>query len=709
MFIYRAGETLFITPGAGRMNLSPYDMDPMSRVVGRFINEDDPSTSRAFLLDANSLVFTELGQLPGVDTSGVNALAISDDGTKILGEARNYFDGVVGHTRRPVLWTDGGGPATDIGLDEIVFTNISGINNNGDAVGSARIQAGPVEWRGYARLDGAWIDIGGFGGGRTDARAINNHGVVTGNSRFTPTQSFAFRWSLDMPEMEMLRPPFGLSNAVGRDINDEGTVVGSSSAGSSTRAVYWRPGSVFGINLNDFLPANSGWDYLATIERIDSCGVVVGQGVRSDRRGYFSGFIAVLPPYDEDADGLADCWEVNGLDLNGDGTVDLDLPAMGADPMRKDLFVEIDAMTGRAPAPNVIQRVAAAFANAPVTNLDGSTGITLHAFVDETSLPRRAYPNAFDDFEDDKRDRFGTPAERSSTNAAMILAAKRLAFRYCIFADTYSGGTSSGLAELGGNDLMVTLGGWSTPGGTPDQQAGTFMHELGHTIGLRHGGGDATNYKPNYYSVMSYAWQTPHAAYASSWRLDYSRVDLPDLDEGLLFEDAGLGGAPGDLPDVLIPFRATDGTLQLRVSDGNEPMDWDNSLDIELLPTMADLNHHTTTDPGSPGEILTGHDDWANLVYNFRLSPSFADGVHETVDELTFEEFADVESQFASGNPCGPADIAPPTGTLDLADLVAFVEAFTAMDPSADLAEPEGLFDLADIVAFVTAFNAGCP
>ena len=33
------------------------------------------------------------------------------------------------------------------------------------------------------------------------------------------------------------------------------------------------------------------------------------------------------------------------------------------------------------------------------------------------------------------------------------------------------------------------------------------MHELGHNLGLRHGGGDNTNRKPNFLSVMNYAFQ----------------------------------------------------------------------------------------------------------------------------------------------------------------------------------------------------------
>jgi streptogramin lyase len=54
-------------------------------------------------------------------------------------------------------------------------------------------------------------------------------------------------------------------------------------------------------------------------------------------------------------------------------------------------------------------------------------------------------------------------------------------------------------------------------------------------------------------------------------------------------------------------------------------------------------------------------------------------------------------------------DLAPPFGVLDLADIVAYITAFTSADPFADLAEPFGVFDLADIVAFIDAFGAGCP
>jgi len=61
------------------------------------------------------------------------------------------------------------------------------------------------------------------------------------------------------------------------------------------------------------------------------------------------------------------------------------------------------------------------------------------------------------------------------------------------------------------------------------------------------------------------------------------------------------------------------------------------------------------------------------------------------------------------GGGCNDADVAEPFGVLDLADIAAFVSAFTTQDPLADLAEPFGVFDLADLSAFVGAFTGGCP
>ena len=67
------------------------------------------------------------------------------------------------------------------------------------------------------------------------------------------------------------------------------------------------------------------------------------------------------------------------------------------------------------------------------------------------------------------------------------------------------------------------------------------MHELGHTLGLHHGGQDSENYKPNYLSVMNYSYDMPWFKITNQgtnakevWRLDYSRSALMTLDENQL-------------------------------------------------------------------------------------------------------------------------------------------------------------------------------
>ena len=61
--------------------------------------------------------------------------------------------------------------------------------------------------------------------------------------------------------------------------------------------------------------------------------------------------------------------------------------------------------------------------------------------------------------------------------------------------------------------------------GSTREQSGTFMHELGHVLGLGHGGDSGINLKPNYLSVMSYAFQLGIPTSSGS-RIDYSRSAL---------------------------------------------------------------------------------------------------------------------------------------------------------------------------------------
>jgi hypothetical protein len=70
------------------------------------------------------------------------------------------------------------------------------------------------------------------------------------------------------------------------------------------------------------------------------------------------------------------------------------------------------------------------------------------------------------------------------------------------------------------------------------------MHELGHNLNLQHGGGDGTNNKPGYLSIMSYTYQL--TGLPPDNRLDYSR-GAPYVDWDHLVFTGGSVGAFGDV------------------------------------------------------------------------------------------------------------------------------------------------------------------
>ncbi len=410
---------------------------------------------------------------------------------------------------------------------------------------------------------------------------------------------------------------------------------------------------------------------------------------------------------DADDDGLPDCWETGGIDFDGDGVVDLQLCVQVdtngdgvpdatecAHPGHKDLFVEIDYMQDHKPDPQALsqtQSVAAvgvksvreAFGAAPVGNPDATTGIRIHFQVDEqVTVPTLAGTSASHvdelvftpctppavnpngtlnaksladaaDFDAIKKANFGTAAQRAS---AGTLNAKRLAFRYMLFAHkqvglNQGGATNSGCSELGGDDSAITLGAFATtslggvshPRGTTDQQAGTVMHEFGHNLLLRHGGGDNVNCKPNFPSVMSYSRQFAGSPIPGR-RLDYSRAEHPVLadinktgvlDEAHLNEFVGLGTDPslGPIPPFFpsaeqIAFGPSAWSV---VMPGSGAINWNRSKQgpnpTYQNSVSGDLNQGVGGCEGS-GTLLAGHDDWSNVLYRASAALDFAGGVH---------------------------------------------------------------------------------
>jgi hypothetical protein len=184
------------------------------------------------------------------------------------------------------------------------------------------------------------------------------------------------------------------------------------------------------------------------------------------------------------------------LRLSGQVTCFNQLP----DPLRKDVFLELDwqdCRGGSCPeilglnvdplhhAPNLpaLGRVWSMFANAPVSNPGGASGVGLHVLVDE-AIPHA--PNCDQGGSAVRPEHFGTRAQREHARSSEIMAAKALAVRY-----VWSGHSSRadsgaacpnpdgpsflfqgigiselafydwspfGDADVGGSDILVTLG-----------------------------------------------------------------------------------------------------------------------------------------------------------------------------------------------------------------------------------------------------------
>jgi hypothetical protein len=330
--------------------------------------------------------------------------------------------------------------------------------------------------------------------------------------------------------------------------------------------------------------------------------------------------------WDVDRDGIYSNWEVNGIDSNWDGTTDF-TPAASSQN-HKDIYVEIDYMQFHGPRLDARNDVISAFANAPVTNPDSVNGITLHLDLDEqlTHSDTTSWPSGYNSI---KATNFGTVAERGAANHDNILNAKKKIYHYDLWVHNQVGTTASGIAEILGNDFMVSLGSFDFDFtqlhnvGSRAQQAGTLMHELGHNLGLRHGGGVDVNCKPNYLSVMSYAFQ--FTDFVSGRPLDYSRSQLATLDEIELYEPDGVSAStPSGLTTAYGQSGATPTVLTAATG---QAIDWNrDGFDGDDGVEESINNFGIGGCSGNDLTSLTGYNDWSNIQLPFTSSGTYANG-----------------------------------------------------------------------------------
>ena len=421
------------------------------------------------------------------------------------------------------------------------------------------------------------------------------------------------------------------------------------------------------------LPSKNNYHFCPTSQTWNVPPDITGQNFTGEAEGAMT---------DTDNDALPDLWESCGYDYNHDGLVDVDLPEMGVNPLHKDVFVEVDYMEDKVcflgaciighthkPNPDAIAEVVKAFADAPVGNVDGIHGINLHIdFGSDTPMTSGKNWGAFSRSNSLPHSEFITEADLLTLkqNPTNFDPARQKIFHYSVFAHflgnpppTCISGISLGIPNA---NFIITLGGWGYQGGqdvcsrdpggwraigTRFQQAGTFMHELGHNLGLHHGGNDDIKGKPNYLSVMNYAFQTRGLIFngEDSGIFDYSRTNLtPPLVEQQLNETVGLNG--GSATENYGTRWSCPNVVITQTLNANAPIDWDCDKAIDQNTVSVNINQawysSANEPPSPPDETLGTFFDWESLSFggDGQLGDRMKDVMARTTeitDELTLE------------------------------------------------------------------------
>lgn len=240
--------------------------------------------SNAFLYRDGRAV--DLGTLPGDDTSV--GFGLNDAGW-VVGESVALTPVNSIASTRAALWR--GGEVIDLGTLGGGAATARAVNNRGQIVGSSYTGGkGSCPYCGdYAAFlwqDGRMANLGTLGGGNAFPRRINDAGQVVGYSGTADGATRAFLWQGGaMRDLGTL----GGRDSTAWGLNDAGQIVGRAATGDYRPDRAFLVDSRFGgaiLDLNDFIPANSGWT-LVWATAINNRGQIVGVGEYGGQRRAF--------------------------------------------------------------------------------------------------------------------------------------------------------------------------------------------------------------------------------------------------------------------------------------------------------------------------------------------------------------------------------------------------------------------------------------
>jgi probable HAF family extracellular repeat protein len=272
-FLYEDGQMTDLgTLGGGFFSIAE-DINDSGEAVG--FSTLRSGATHAFLYKAGQM--TDLGTLGGNSSS---ALAINDAGV-IVGGANTASgeDHAFVYKEGQMTDLDTLGGRRSAGMD---------INDVGEIVGYSETSSG--EMHAFLYKDGQMKDLGTLGGISAVATSINNVGEIAGVLTTTSGERHPFIYR-DGQVIDLGTLGGTYSNTY--NINDGGEIVGSSYTASmdQQRAFLYKEGQM--KDLNDLIPAESGWD-LWDAFAINNQGQIVGGGDKEE--GFHAYLLTPVPP-----------------------------------------------------------------------------------------------------------------------------------------------------------------------------------------------------------------------------------------------------------------------------------------------------------------------------------------------------------------------------------------------------------------------------